>query len=282
MPVRRGGNRNPGPAARVRRRRLARVPAGCRPRAGLRIPGARSLEPRPRAALQPGQAAARPVRAGGARRGRVRARGVRPRRRRPGHAELARLGRARAAQHRRRRRVPVGRRRAAAARLLGHGHLRGARQGAHHAPPGRASGPARHLRRARAPGGHRPPDPARRDRRGTAAGAPVRARGVPARAGADQLLGLQLDRVLRAAPRLLGRGTGRAAAAGRSPSSRPWSGRCTTRGSRSSWTWCSTTPARAARAARRCASGGWTTRRTTGWTRTTRGSTTTPRAPATR
>ena len=35
--------------------------------AGPRIPGARSLGPRPRAALQPGQAAARPVRAGGAR-----------------------------------------------------------------------------------------------------------------------------------------------------------------------------------------------------------------------
>ena len=38
-------------------------------------------------------------------------------------------------------------------------------------------------------------------------------------------------------------------------------------GSRSSSTWCSTTPPRATRPARRCASAAWTTRRTTGWTR---------------
>ena len=48
------------------------------------------------------------------------------------------------------------------------------------------------------------------------------------------------------------------------PSSRPWCARCTRRGSRSSWTSSSTTPPRGARAGRRCASGAWTTRRTTG------------------
>ena len=50
------------------------------------------------AALQPGQAAARPLRPGDQRRGPVRAGGARPRARRPRHAEHPRLGRARAAQ----------------------------------------------------------------------------------------------------------------------------------------------------------------------------------------
>ena len=92
-----------------------------------------------------------------------------------------------------------------------HGHLRGARQGLHHAPPGDPAGAARHLRRAGPRGGHRPPARPRRDRRRTAAGARERPRGVPAAARADQLLGLQHDRLLRAAPGLLGRGAGREA-----------------------------------------------------------------------
>ena len=62
--------------------------------------------------------------------------------------------------------------------------------------PGRA---ARQLRRAGPPGGDRAPDPARRDRRGADAGAPVRARAQPAGPRADQLLGLQHDRVPRPA-----------------------------------------------------------------------------------
>ena len=45
--------------------------------------------------------------------------------------------------------------------------------------------------------------------------------------GADELLGLQHDRVLRPAQRLLRRGAGRAARAARSPSSRRWWTRCT-------------------------------------------------------
>jgi glycogen operon protein len=65
-------------------------------------------------------------------------------------------------------------------------------------------------------------------------------------------------------------------------SSRAWSGRCTRPGWKSSWTWSSTTPPRAGRAARRCVTAGWTTRRTTGWSRATRGSTTTRPARVTR
>ena len=126
------------------------------------------------------------------------------------------------------------------------------------------------------------PDRAGRDRGGTAAGAPVRARGVPAPAGPDQLLGLQHDRVLRAAPRPIPPRCAPGSPAAQVAEFKAMVGRCTRRGSRSSWTWCSTTPPRAARAARRCASAGWTTRRTTGWTRPTRASTTTPPAPATR
>jgi hypothetical protein len=53
-------------------------------------------------------------------------------------------------------------------------------------------------------------------------------------------------------------------------------------GLRSSSTWCSTTPRRAARADPRCASGGWTTLPITGWIRVTRAGTTTRPGPATR
>ena len=90
-------------------------------------------------------------------------------------------------------------------------------------------------------------------------GAPERARVVPARPGPDELLGLQHDRLLRAAQRLLGRGPGRPAGRPGQPSSRRWSTRCT--GPASKWcsTWCSTTPPRPARTARRCASAASTT-----------------------
>ena len=58
-------------ADRGGRVRLARLPARRRPGPALRLPGARPVRPRPRAPLQPGQAAARPLRQG--RRGRGRA-----------------------------------------------------------------------------------------------------------------------------------------------------------------------------------------------------------------
>ena len=97
----------------------------------------------------------------------------------------------------------------------------------------------------------------------------------------DQLLGLQHDRLLRPAPGLLGAGGGTDPTA-RSTSSRTWSRRCTGRASRSSSTWSTTTPRRATRTGPRSASAAWTTACTTGWRRATRASTTTPPAPGTR
>ena len=93
-----GRRGNPDPAAGQRRRHLARLRAGSRAGPGLRVPGQRPLGPGPGPALQPGQAAARPLRQGGQRDGLVRAGGARPRRGRPGRAEHPRLRRARAPQ----------------------------------------------------------------------------------------------------------------------------------------------------------------------------------------
>ena len=58
---------------------------------------------------------------------------------------------------------------------------------------------------------HRPPGRPRGDRRRAAAGTRKRPRGVPAAARAHELLGLQHDRLLRAASGLLGGGSGREA-----------------------------------------------------------------------
>ena len=58
-------------AARGRRLRLARLPARRRPGPALRLPGARPVRPAHGPAVQPEQAAARPVRQGDRRRGRV-------------------------------------------------------------------------------------------------------------------------------------------------------------------------------------------------------------------
>ena len=200
-----------------------------RPRPALRLPGARAVRPGDRAALQPGQAAARPVRA----RGRRRVRpdhalfGVRPatrRRREPPDSApyVPRVGG-------RPRRVPVGRRHAAARRpgttpsstsctcagfTMRHPDV----------PPDAA----RHVRRAGPPGRDRAP-----------AGLGVTAvellpvhqfvtepHAAPARPA--QLLGLQLDRLLRPARRVRSAG----ARASRCASSRRWCGRCTRPASR--------------------------------------------------
>ena len=67
----------------------------------------------------------------------------------------------------------------------------------------------------------------------------------------------------------------------RSRSSRPWSGPCTRRASRSSSTSSTTTPPRATTSARRCRSRASTTRRTTGSSRTTSSTTWTTPAPGT-
>ena len=107
--------------------------------------------------------------------------------------------------------------------------LRGARQGLHEAAAGRARGPARDLRGPRVRRLHRPPQVARRHGGRAAAGAPHRRRGLPAPQGADELLGLLVDRLLRARTPPTPRP---ATAARRCASSRAWSRRCTARASR--------------------------------------------------
>ena len=71
VPVRPVRQRAQGPAARAGRVRVARLPARGRAGPAVRLPGVRPVRPVPRAALQPAQAAARPVRAGGRRRHRL-------------------------------------------------------------------------------------------------------------------------------------------------------------------------------------------------------------------
>lgn len=196
----------------------ARRPAG----AALRLPRARAVRPGGRAPVQPREAPDRPVRQGdrGRRRlGRRQHAPVRPgrrrhpRRRRP--RDRRRGLRRRDAQVRRRRRVVrLGGRRPPRAAVERDGHLRDPRQGLHDDPPRRPRGPARHLRgpglrrRARLPegprrhGGRAPPGP------------PHRRRVVPPRHGPQQLLGLRVDRLPRAARRLLGVGHPRPAGLG--------------------------------------------------------------------
>ena len=130
--------------------------------------------------------------------------------------------------------------------------------------PGHPRAAARDLRRAGPRSRHRAPAGAGRDHRRATAGAPERAGVVPGRAGADELLGLQHDRLLRAAQRLLRRRPGRPPGRAGQPSSRRWWTRCT--GPAWKWcsTWCSTTPPKPARTARRCASAASTTWPTTG------------------
>ena len=82
------------------------------------------------------------------------------------------------------------------------GDLRDARQGLHEAATRASARTSADLRRARVRGGDRLPAAARRDRGRAAARAPHRRRGVPARPGPHELLGLLLDRLLRAARRV--------------------------------------------------------------------------------
>ena len=82
-------------------------------------------------------------------------------------------------------------------------HLRGARQGPDDDPPRRARGDPRDVRRHRAPGHDRPPQGARRHRDRADAGAPVRPGHHAGRPGPGELLGLQHDRLLRPAQRVL-------------------------------------------------------------------------------
>ena len=102
------------------------------------------------------------------------------------------------------RRLRLGRRRRspAAAPVDRHDRLRAARQGLHAAARRGARGAPRHLRRADHQRRGALPQGPRRHHRRAAAGAPVRLRAATSPSGADQLLGLQLARLLRAARRL--------------------------------------------------------------------------------
>ena len=182
-------------------------------RPALRLPGARAVRPQERAPLQPDQAAARPVREGGRRRRRL-GRGVLllPVEQPQGRQQQG-LRAARAQVGRGQPLLRLVRRPLTQDALPRDGDLRGARQGAHHDAPDGARVDARHVRRPRAPGDDRALREARHHRDRAHAGAPLRPRPPPARARAVQLLGLQLDRLLRPARRLLRRRQRRAAGA---------------------------------------------------------------------
>ena len=171
--------------------------------------GRRARTTPPTGPLQPGQAAARSLRPSHNGHSPLRPRGPRPCRGRPGPTERARLGRARAPQPRRRPGPPLGRPGAPAPPLRRHGGLRDPRERLLHEPPRHPARTARHLRGARSRGGTRPPGRPRDHGGGAAPGAPERPRAVPARPRADELLGLQQHRLLRAARRLLGGGARR-------------------------------------------------------------------------
>ena len=125
-------------------------------RYGYRVHG--PWAPGARSALQPGQAAARPLRQGDRGPGRL-GPGVLPvhasatttcaqrRRQRPVHAKV---GRAQPV-------LRLGQRPSARRPAARDGHLRDARQGLHRPPPGRPRAAARHLRRPGPPRRHRAP-----------------------------------------------------------------------------------------------------------------------------
>ena len=214
LPLRGGRHRDAGADGRRRRVRLALLPARRAARHPLRLSRARAVGPGEGAALQPEQAAARPLREVDVGRLRLGPGGLRLRLRVARQPQRRGLGSARDA---RRRGEPVLRldgRREAGHRLPGHDRVRGAREGHDEAAPGRAAGRARHVRRARASGRARAPAEARDHRDRADAGAPVRAGQPPHRAGPAQLLGLQHHRLLRPAQRVRRRRAARRAGAG--------------------------------------------------------------------
>ncbi len=203
LPLRRRRRRDPPPPERAHAERLARGDPGRRARDPLRLPRRRPLGPGAGSALQPRQAAARPLRPSGLRRPGARPGDLRLRARQPPDPQHVGLRAVRAARCGHcPRRLRLGRRGAHQAALARHRHLRAARQG--HDRPARPGprAPARDLRRAGQPRGRRLPVRPRRERRRAAARAAVGDRDLRARAGADQLLGLQHHRLLRPPPRL--------------------------------------------------------------------------------
>ena len=132
----------------------------------------------------------------------------------------------------------------------------------HH--PGHPRGHARHLRRHRPPGDDPAFPGAGRDRGRADAGAPVRARLHSRRTRAFRNY-WGYNSIGFFAPHNDYASVGTRAS--RCRSSRPWSGRCTRRASRSSSTSSTTTPPRATTSARYCRSGASTTPPTTGSSR---------------
>ena len=199
--VRRGRPRDEAPADRAHPRGLERPGPGCLHRPALRLPRRRAVGPAARAAPQPEQAAARPVRARDHGRAGAGPRAARlpPRPRGP---EQGRLGSVDATQRRGARRLRLGGRPTDAPTVAGHRHLRAARQGLHPAPQRDPRAPPRHLRRPRHPHRHQLPQRPRCHRCRAAAGAPVLHRAGRGRARDEELLGLQLHRLLRPARRL--------------------------------------------------------------------------------
>ena len=214
MPDRRRRHRDPGRAARGRRVRVALLPAGTGPRPALRLPRDRPVRPAQRQPVQSEQAAPRPVRQGDRwpdRRPRV---PVLLSVRRPGRAQRRRLGGTHDDVRRGQPLLRLGLRPPAAAQLPRERDLRGPRQGPDPAAPGCARAAAWHLRGHGPPRDHRAPHQARDHGDRAHARAPVRQRPAPGRQGAVELLGLQHDRILRAAQRVRGVPDARAAGAG--------------------------------------------------------------------
>ena len=164
--------------------------------------------------MQPGEAAARPLRQGGRGADRRRRVAVLLQVRQPREVQPPQQPRP---QHARRRGEPLlrlGQRPAPRPRVPRHRHLRGPRQGPDDDPPRRSRGDPRDVRRDRPPGDDQPPQGPRRHRDRADAGAPVRAGHHPGRQGPGQLLGLQHHRLLRPAQRLLRQRPARPAGAG--------------------------------------------------------------------
>ena len=190
-------------AARADRHGLARLPARRPAEPALRLPRPRPVRTAAGPPLQPEQGCHGSIREVGGAYDSMGRRDVRLSRRRSATPTCRSTTRdnaaVRAAGRRRRSGVHLGRRSAAAHAVAQHGHLRDARprllEAASRAFPNAS---ARHLRSADHGAGDRPSQEAGRDRRRADAGAPPRARSASRGKGADELLGLQQLRLLRA------------------------------------------------------------------------------------
>ncbi len=202
MPLQPGRRGDPRRPARGHRVLLARVRAAHQDRAALRVPRPRAVGPQARPAVQPRQAPARPLRQGRRRVRLLEPRGLRPPGRRPVQDQPHRQRAGQRARRRHDRPLRLGQRPPPPHAVGGDHRLRAARQGLHRPPPGRARGAARHLLRPGPPRGGEAPRGPGRDRGRAHAGAPVRARRADRLARAEELLGVQLGGVLRAAQRV--------------------------------------------------------------------------------